>query len=190
MSHRIWKQYEACQSDEWPWFEESLTYANSRISQALLVAGEFLGHHIMQEIGTQSLDWLMQVQTDREGLFTPVGTNGFYVRHGEQSFFDQQPIEAWATISACLTAEHITRNPQWKKQANRAFDWFKGTNMLGLSVYDKETGGCHDGLHPKRVNRNQGAGSTLSYLCALTELRQSNRPSGHSVPIVSAYEIK
>ncbi len=190
MSHRIWKQYEACQSDEWPWFEETLTYANSRISQALLVAGEFLGHHIMQEIGTQSLDWLMQVQTDREGLFTPVGTNGFYVRHGEQSFFDQQPIEAWATISACLTAEHITRNPQWKKQANRAFDWFKGTNMLGLSVYDKETGGCHDGLHPKRVNRNQGAESTLSYLCALTELRQSNRPSGHSVPIVSAYEIK
>jgi hypothetical protein len=62
--------------------------------------------------------------------------------------------------------------------------------MLGLAVYDKETGGCHDGLHTKRVNRNQGAESTLSYLCALTELRQAIRPTALASVIPDVHEIK
>jgi hypothetical protein len=33
------------------------------------------------------------------------------------------------------------------------------------------TGGCRDGLHPDRVNENQGAESTLSFLMALLEMQ-------------------
>ncbi len=36
------------------------------------------------------------------------------------------------------------------------------------------TGGCKDGLHPDRVNENQGAESTLSFLMALLEMREAN----------------
>jgi len=40
---------------------------------------------------------------------------------------------------------------------------------LQLPVYDAITGGCKDGLHPDRINENQGAESTLSFLMALLE---------------------
>jgi hypothetical protein len=35
------------------------------------------------------------------------------------------------------------------------------------------TGGCRDGLHPDRVNENQGAESTLSFLMALLEMQDA-----------------
>jgi hypothetical protein len=44
-------------------------------------------------------------------------------------------------------------------------------NYLLIVLYDSSTGGCRDGLHPDRVNENQGAESTLSFLMALLEMR-------------------
>jgi hypothetical protein len=38
-------------------------------------------------------------------------------------------------------------------------------------LYDATTGGCRDGLHPDRVNENQGAESTLSFLMALLDMQ-------------------
>ena len=52
-----------------------------------------------------------------------------------------------------------------------AFDWFLGRNDLGVELYDSSTGGCRDGLHLDRVNQNQGAESTLSFLLSLAELK-------------------
>jgi len=43
---------------------------------------------------------------------------------------------------------------------------------LQVSLYDPATGGCKDGLHPDRVNENQGAESTLSFLMALLEIQR------------------
>jgi hypothetical protein len=57
------------------------------------------------------------------------------------------------------------------RAAQKAFDWFLGSNDLGLSVYDPLTGGCCDGLHIDRLNENQGAESTLAYHLALAEMR-------------------
>ena len=48
-----------------------------------------------------------------------------------------------------------------------------GENDLGLPLYDPRTGGCRDGLHPDRVNQNQGSESTLAFLLSLLELRLS-----------------
>ena len=56
-------------------------------------------------------------------------------------------------------------------EARRTFEWFLGRNDLNLPVYDPTTGGCNDGLHPDRMNENQGAESTLAFLQALLELR-------------------
>ena len=52
-----------------------------------------------------------------------------------------------------------------------AFDWFLGSNDLGQPLYDASTGGCRDGLHPDRVNQNQGAEATLAFLLSLVEMR-------------------
>jgi hypothetical protein len=85
--------------------------------------------------------------------------------------FDQQPIEAQTTVSACLAAYAVTGQTRWRREAQKAFDWFLGQNDLGQSLYDHQTGGCRDGLHPDRSNQNEGAESTLAFLQALLELR-------------------
>jgi glycosyltransferase involved in cell wall biosynthesis len=156
---------------DWPWFESSLTYANARLAQAVIVSGSALGSEEIMQIGLGALEWLANLQTSEREHFTPVGTEGFYERGGKKAEFDQQPVEASSMVSACLDALRVTRQPIWAERACRAFDWFLGQNHLRRSLYDASTGGCRDGLHANRVNENQGAESTLAFLLALVEMR-------------------
>jgi hypothetical protein len=113
----------------------------------------------------------------------PIGSQGFYRQGGEPARFDQQPIEAAGAVSACLQAYRVTGDDRWRKEAWSAFNWFLGDNDLQLALYDTETGGCRDGLHPDRANQNQGAESTLSFLMALLEmhaLQRTEKAEDHS----------
>jgi hypothetical protein len=101
----------------------------------------------------------------------PIGSSGTFAEGAERARFDQQPIEACATISACLEAYRLTQEEHWREEADRIFKWFLGANDLQVPLYDASTGGCRDGLHPDRVNENQGAESTLSFLMALFEMQ-------------------
>jgi hypothetical protein len=123
----------------------------------------------MSAAGLESLAWLMKIQTSDGGVFAPIGTNGFYVRGERRAEFDQQPLEAWDSMSACLSAARVTGRTFWFAEAKRAFNWFLGENVLGLPLYDAATGGCRDALHRHCANENEGAESTLSFLCALLE---------------------
>ena len=109
------------------------------------------------------------------GHFAPIGCHGYYPRGGERARFDQQPVDVHSTIAACLEAYQITHDQFWLKEAQRAFDWFLGRNDLHLALYDPLTGGCRDGLHPDRVNQNQGAEATLSFLMSVIEMRLSEQ---------------
>jgi glycosyltransferase involved in cell wall biosynthesis len=158
-------------SADWPWFESSLTYSNARLAQALIVSGSSMGSETVTNLGLDSLTWLVKIETSANDCFAPIGSNGFFERGGTKAAFDQQPIEATAMVSASLAALRVTRNPVWAENACRAFDWFLGLNHLNQPVYDATTGGCRDGVHPDRMNENQGAESTLSFLLALVEMR-------------------
>ena len=57
----------------------------------------------------------------------------------------------------------------------RAFSWFLGRNDLSIPLVDVESGSCSDGLHPDRANENRGAESVVSWLLALTEIRELYR---------------
>jgi hypothetical protein len=70
-----------------------------------------------------------------------------------------------------LLAYQVTGEQRWRDEAWSAFRWFLGGNDLQISLYDPATGGCKDGLHPDRVNENQGAESTLSFLLALLDMQ-------------------
>lgn len=155
----------------WQWFEESVTYANARLSHAMILSGRCLPDRRVLDLGLETLRWLIGVQTTQSGSFRPVGSNGFYPRGGERALFDQQPIEAQVTVSACIEAYRATSDLFWVAEARRAFEWFLGRNDLGLAVYDATTGGCRDGLHMDRLSQNQGAESTLAFLIALAEMR-------------------
>jgi hypothetical protein len=155
----------------WCWFEESLTYENARLPQALIVSGEALSSKAICASGLGALDWLATHQLSAEGLFSPVGSNGFFHKGTAKAEFDQQPVEAAAMVSASLDALRVSKDLRWAHYGRSAFDWFLGYNHLRLPVYDASTGGCRDGLHVERLNENQGAESTLSFLTALLELR-------------------
>ncbi|CAN5523903.1 glycosyltransferase family 4 protein [soil metagenome] len=165
--------YRRCAGEDWRWFEDILAYSNAKLPHALILAGRQLGDKEMLALGLETLRWLVAVQRDEAGHFVPVGSNGFYPRGEVRARFDQQPVEAHATISACLEAYRATNERVWLDEARRAFDWFLGRNDLGLPLYDPLTGGCRDGLHPDRVNQNQGAEASLSFLLSLAELRMA-----------------
>jgi glycosyltransferase involved in cell wall biosynthesis len=175
LAERLLDLFLRVHTTDWPWFEDRLTYSNARLSQALLVSGSSMENEEMMEAGVSSLAWLASIQVSEDGYFTPIGSNGFYRRHGPKATFDQQPVEACAMISACLEAGRLTHDVRWGDRARRAFGWFIGQNHLQQSLYDASTGGCRDGLHADRVNENQGAESTLSFLLALTEMRSADR---------------
>jgi glycosyltransferase involved in cell wall biosynthesis len=168
---------------KWPWFEDSVTYENARLCQALLASSVRMGNEELRAAGLRSLEWLASIQRSADGYFAPIGSNGFFRSGGLRAEFDQQPIEACAMVAACLEAARITGQQRWMDEGRRAFAWFLGQNQKQLPLYEPTTGGCRDGLHADRVNENQGAESTLSYLMALTELRAVDRPQVAAAPL-------
>lgn len=162
---------------DWVWFEEGLSYDNARLPQALLVTAAATGRAAYSEAGLRSLRWLSVQQTNAAGQFRPVGTASFGEQRVRPRPFDQQPVEAAATIAACLAACRLSPDAEWRTIASKAFAWFMGANDLSAPLAVPETGGCRDGLHPDRANENQGAESVLSYLLGLCEMRLMHRLS-------------
>lgn len=163
------------ETKDWVWFEEVLAYDNARLSQALIQTGIATKTSAYVNAGLRSLRWLMALQTAPAGHFRPVGNESFGRIRQKPKAFDQQPLEASATISAYLAASSAEKNPTWTDSAFRAFDWFLGDNDIQTSLIDLRTGACADGLHSDRRNENKGAESTLSYLLGLVVLRKLAR---------------
>ena len=171
LAGRLLELLAASRTADWVWFESTLTYSNAKLPHALLLAGRSMQRDDLLETGLETLDWLTGIQRSEKGHFVPIGNDGFYSRGGRRAWFDQQPIEAHATVSACLEAYRTTGEQRWWIEAQLAFDWFIGRNDLRVPIYDPGTGGCHDGLQPDHVNSNQGAESTLAFLLSLVEMR-------------------
>jgi len=182
LANRLLDIYDRSHSETWKWFEKSLSYSNARLPQALILAGWRSDNHRMIEAGMDSLKWLVaeQYRDDKE-IFVPIGSSGFFIEGSEKARFDQQPVEACATISACLEVFKLTEESQWLDEARRVFSWFLGKNDLRVPLYDPVTGGCRDGLHPDRANENQGAESTLSFLMALLEMQAAKVTSANEL---------
>ena len=172
LANRLLDIYEHTHTRDWQWFEESLAYSNARLSQALILAGWNGKNKRMVDVGCESLKWLVaQQHRDEDHVFVPIGSTGFFAKGKDKARFDQQPVEACATVAACLQAYRVSGDSLWLDEAWSAFRWFLGENDLQVPLYDAATGGCRDGLHPDRVNENQGAESTLSFLMALLDMQ-------------------
>lgn len=168
---KLLQRYADASSEDWQWFEDVLSYANAKLSHALILSGKRTNNHTALDIGLKTLRWLAKLQTSEAGSFRPVGSNGFFQKGGKRAIFDQQPIEAQAMVSACIEAYYATGDMYWAVEARRAFEWFLGRNDLGLALYDSNSGGCRDGLHIDRVSQNEGCESTLAFLLALSEMQ-------------------
>lgn len=163
------------EADDWRWFEDGLTYDNARLPEALLRAGQVLGDESLTQAGLRALDWLCRQQVGVGGVFRAVGTANFGVARNVEEPFDQQPLEAAATVDACAAAYAATGDRRWLTEARRAYDWFLGRNDLGVPVADPLTGDCYDGLTPNGPNLNRGAESVLSFQLATCAMHALDR---------------
>ncbi len=177
LAGRLDEAFQRVGNSDWPWCEDSLSYCNARLPQALLVSSTWDGNRARRTRALEALDWLWSEQVSAAGHFQPIGSFVPYERGGEKPLYDQQPVETYSMLSACLTAYDQTQEPIWKRRAELAYNWFLGGNHLGVSIGLPEIGACYDGLHVDGVNRNQGAESTLSFLLAQEELRARNTVS-------------
>jgi glycosyltransferase involved in cell wall biosynthesis len=163
--------YENTRSDDWEWFEESMTYDNAILPLALLYSCEITGNQKAKDIALKTMAFLDKL-TLSNGYLSPVGNDGWYYRGGKFPTFDQQAIETMAMVLMHFQAYQIFRKPQYIEKMFLCYKWFLGENTLRAPLYDHETKGCCDGLLPTGINRNQGAESTLAYLIShLTVLK-------------------
>jgi len=167
LTEKLAERFAACMDHDWPWCEDVVAYANAKLPHAMLMSGKWMQRDDWIDIGKRSLGWLLEIQSNDDGMLSIIGTDGWYLRGGQRARFDQQPVEAHGLVEACIEAYHVTREDRWITEAYRAFHWFLGDNDLRTAVFDFTTGGCRDGLHPDRVNENQGAESTLAWLMSL-----------------------
>lgn len=146
----------------WRWFESDLNYNNALLPESLLIAGKALNNDDYKESGLASLDFLISKTFSK--IYKPIGHSKWYKNNEERSEYDQQPEDPASMITTLYQAYEITHDEKYIKNANLCFSWFLGNNSLRKPVYDSISGGCFDGLHPDRVNLNQGAESLVSYL--------------------------
>ncbi|MFN4096430.1 MAG: glycosyltransferase [Sphingomonas sp.] len=164
---------DAARRPEWEWFEIGLAYDNARLPEALIRAGRALDRPDFLACGLSTLNWILGQQTSPEGRFRAVGTESFGRAYADPMPFDQQPLEAQATIDACAAAFDATGDARWVAEAHRAYRWYLGQNDLDLPLASATDGGCFDGLTPHGLNRNQGAESILALQlanCAISAL--------------------
>ena len=164
---------EEARRPEWEWFEIVLAYDNARLPEALIRAGMMLGREDLLKCGLSTLSWIVAQQTSPEGRFRAIGTESFGRAYEDPLPFDQQPLEAQATIDACSAAFRATGDQRWVEEAQRAYRWYLGQNDLDMPLATAQDGGCFDGLMPTGLNRNQGAESILALQlasCAISGL--------------------
>lgn len=179
LAEHLLARFQAARGPDWEWFDDHLTYDNAVLPHALIVSGRTLQRPDMVAAGLTALTWLCTIQRPEAGHFKPIGSHGFFQRGQAPAPYDQQPIEAQATVLAACAAFESTGDSWWYDEAQHALSWFLGHNDAGVALYDPRTGGCADGLEIDRINQNQGAESTLAFLISRLTIQTLTPPSHH-----------
>ena len=169
-----WRAVRENASPEWQWFEDELTYDNAGWRRHSSPPRHRAGRGPARRASRRSSGTAHQCGLDsdavvlvgnrwrhrrcrgtargREGRW-PAGRGG---APGDEG--DEQPLDAAALVEACVEAYRVTGSPPTASGAVDAFAWFHGRNRWGLAVYDEVSGGCHDGVGPRRAERQRGSG--------------------------------
>ena len=159
------QKYLEAEEPEWQWFESYVTYANARLPQALFESYEIVKNPKYLNIAKKSFDFLIESQFSN-GIFIPIGTEGWYYKGKKKALYDQQPIESACMTEAAFKAAEILADETYKQRGYESFQWFQGKNTVQQSLIDTSNYTCYDGLTPTGVNQNKGAESLISYLLA------------------------
>lgn len=163
LAESLKQKYLDVRDADWQWYENLLTYDNARLPEAMLRAGLSLADDELVAIGLRTLEFYERT-TIENGIYVPVGNEGWYRRGGIKPKYAQQPLEAVALVDAALVAYDATGDPAYRSTAQLGLDWYYGRNCRGIVM--ARNGGCLDGLNETTVNMNMGAESTLAYLAS------------------------
>lgn len=160
------KKYYTEKEEEWEWFEDSLTYGNSILPEALLYADLSSKNSHFRAIAKKTFDFLLD-HLFMDGTIKVITNNG-WLQKGEIRNMDggEQPIDVAYTIQSLQLFYLVFREEHYREKMETAFSWFLGNNHLKQMLYNPKTTGCHDGLEKYNINLNQGAESTICYLIA------------------------
>ncbi len=156
------KQYKTHKDKDWHWFEDSITYGNAFFPRALFCAYKILGKEYYLETAKESMDFLESIVM-KVHFFKPIGCNGWLNKGNTAAEYDEQPIEACEMIYAYTDYYEATKNKKYLHNALKCFNWYKGENSKNLSLINKESGACYDGINENGLNLNQGSESIIAY---------------------------
>lgn len=164
-SERLVNFYKKESSKKWDWFEDSLTYANSILPEAMLYSWLYTGKQRYKDIAISTLKFLLSKTFNKEEI-TVISNKTWLHKNGEIGKFGEQPIDVAYTVMTLSKFYDVFTNDEYYSKMITAFNWFLGKNRLHQIVYNPCTGGCYDGLENINVNLNQGSESAVSYLMA------------------------
>jgi len=162
LSSYLVDEYRQNSYGKWYWYEKIITYDNAVIPLSLLYCAQLVSDDHMLETGLKSAKFLDSLLFENDYLST-IGNKEWYFHDGIRSTFGQQPVEIPSIILLYKQLSYTTQEPIYRQRMLDSFAWFFGKNVLGLSLYDKNSAGCGDGLDSHGVNMNQGAESTISF---------------------------
>lgn len=181
--NRLVKLYKIECSKGWHWFEDRLTYCNAVLPHSLFGYYTITGDKQICEVAKDTLGFLTD-SLFKKGYLNVVGNDGWWLKNKRMPLYDQQPVDAAATVLACLQAFVAVGDRRYLEKAKRAYEWYWGKNINGITLYNKETEGCHDALIPNGINLNQGAEAIISLLMAHQMLK--NLEEERSIQIIPA----
>lgn len=165
LSAKLAMLYHAVSSSDWEWFENSLTYANSLLPEAMLYAWLTTKDPVFKNIAVKTFDFLLS-NTFTGNDIKVISNRSWLHRDQPVHPFGEQPIDVAYTIGSLDIFYETFKDQDYLHKIKIAFNWFLGKNHLQQVVYNPVTGGCYDGLEEFHVNINQGAESTVCYLIA------------------------
>lgn len=189
LADKLVQRYQQEATDDWRWFEPTLTYENAIIPLALFRAFSVTGERASLRVARESLEFLENVCFG-DGHLALVGNAGWHCRGGKKPHADEQAIDAAAFVLAFRGAYLATGDHRYLRRMRESFAWFLGVNRLGTPLYDSVTAGCRDGLGATQANQNQGAESTICFLLSLLEMLElAGEGLEHTLaPLASRFE--
>lgn len=172
MAQSLCRLYDKYRDNDWKWYENDVTYCNNILPWSLMLAHKVTGEKRFLDIACESLEFLGKVSF-KNGYFKPVGCKGWLVKGGVKAEYDEQTVEACEGVLTYLEAFQVTGKMEYLDKAKSCHAWYEGINSQKISLIDRETGGCFDGLTKDGPNLNMGAESIVSYVISYLKMQNT-----------------
>lgn len=165
------EEYGITKDGDWRWFDRTFSKSDCILPESLLYVYLTSSRGIFKLVAQATFDFLLSQHSMKE-LIEVIPWDH---KKENTSIHDIHPSEVASLIQTTQVFFEIFKEKRYQENMEIAFSWFLGNNHLHQMIYDPFTGGCHDSLGRSKINLNQGAESTVSYLMARLCLEKSRR---------------